>query len=328
MSDTGKKRAPLRYDLDLDQAIARIRGQKNTVFTAVLIAVLLAIIYLHLVQYNYTATLMVSPVMSSSGSVQGKLRGLSGLASLAGVNIGDDAATQSFMLYQEGLYSRDVANELAKNPELMHVVFHKQWDAGKKQWLRPSGPVAVLVPLVKEVIGIPIRPWNPPDGAALQDYISKTVAVDSDPLKPVVTITYRDEDPKFAVKFLNALNRAVDYKLRNIALVRADEYVDYLSAQLNTVTNADIRQALMSTLSDQEKAKMMVHATAPYAAQPFGPPSASPKPTSPNPTLILFIAVVFGTLFGVGAALWFPAIPGPRAQFKLLVAKLGLGTGQ
>jgi uncharacterized protein involved in exopolysaccharide biosynthesis len=327
MNDSANKRTMLGYDVDLVQLVHAIWTRRKLVFGFVAGALFIALVYLHIATYLYTATLMVSPVLSSSSdNLSGKLGGLSGLASLAGINVGQDQGTQAFMLYQQGLYSRDVADELAKDPDILHVVYRNQWDAGTQQWVKPSGPIWLLARLVKGAIGIPLRSWQPPDGALLQEYIADNVTLDSDPQKPVVTITYRDKDPAFAVKFLRELDRAVDNKLRQNALVRANQYVNYLAGQLATTTNADIRESLISTLTDQEKTKMMASATAPYAAQPFGLPSASRKPTDPKPFLVLAAAIFVGGLMGIFAAVWMPPLRWGRPAFlKRLGSRFSVG---
>jgi hypothetical protein len=305
MDATGNRPTMLGYDVDLAALFLCLRQRWRLIGGGALGAVLLALVYLHIADYTYTATLMVSPVMSSSSdNMAGKLGGLKGLASLAGVNIGDNLGTQDFMLYQAGLYSRDVADELAKNPVVMHTVFASQWDGAAKQWSQPSGLMQGVVAVVKGAIGIPGQPWQPPGGAVLQEYIADNVAVAADTEKPIVTISYRDKSQWFAAYFLRELDRAVDNKLRTNALTRAQQYSAYLSDQLTKITNADVREALMSTLSEQEKIKMMASATAPYAAQPFGNPSASRKPASPKPLLVMIAAVFIGVSLGVVGALW------------------------
>ncbi len=323
------KRTLLGYDINVDELVQTLRARRRLLFAVVLGTILLVIVYLHIAVYTYTATLMVSPVLSSSSdSSSSELGSLKGLASLAGINVGGNMGTQAFMLYQEGLYSRDVADELAKNPDIMHTVYRGQWDAANKQWVEPPGAVRALAAVVKGILGIPDHPWQPPDGALLQDYIADNVSVDADPQKPVVTISYSSQDPQFAVKFLRELDRAVDNKLRTNALVRANQYSSYLSDQLNKVTNTTVREALMTTLTDQEKIKMMASVTAPYAAQPFGLPSASRRPTNPKPILALAVGVFVGGLLGIAAALWLPPLDRPSRRFKALLGKLGLGTVQ
>jgi hypothetical protein len=305
MDESAYRPKMLGYDIDLAALFGALRAGWRPIAGGILGALALALIYLHLCDYTYTATLMVSPVMASaSDNMASKLGGLKGLASLAGVNIGDNLGTQDFMLYQQGIYSRDVAEDLARNPVVMHTIFARQWDDGAKRWLPPNGLVRAVAVAVKGAIGIPDQPWQAPGGAALQEYIADNVSVAADAEKPIVTVSYRDKSQWFAAYFLHELDRAVDNKLRTNALTRAQQYSAYISEQLTRITNADVREALMATLTEQEKIKMMASATAAYAAQPFGTPSASRKPTSPKPFLVLFAAAITGGLAGSAAALW------------------------
>jgi uncharacterized protein involved in exopolysaccharide biosynthesis len=296
----------LGYDIDLVAVLRQLRARIRLIGVFVVGAIVLALIHLHLATYTYTATLMVSPVTSSNDPTS-RLQGLSGLASLAGVRMGTDAGTQSFLLYQQAIPSRDVADRLSMNPEIMHTVF-RSWDPATRQWKRPSGIASAVTGFIKAVIGIPTSEWSPPGGAELNDYIKRSVTVNKDADSPTVTITFKHRDPKFAVYMLHELDRAVDWKLRQNAIGRATEYVSYLENQLRSVTDTSIREALMATLIDQEKTKMMASATAPYAAQPFGMPSVSRRPTSPKPLLVLVLALMCGGLAGVMAALFAPQI--------------------
>ena len=314
MNSSQRKRKLLGYDIDFGAFFAVVRARRGLVFSIITGTVLFALLYLNVATYKYTGTLMVSPVVQSQqgGGLSSKLGGLSNLASLAGINIGGDAATQAFMLYQKGLYSRDIADLLAKDPQIMHAVFHKRWDAAAKQWIPPNPTLRAIAGFVQSLLGMPHHDWQPPDGSLLQEYISDNVNVEIDPDKPVVTITYNDEDPQFAVKFLHALDRTIDGKLRDLALVRSNQYIGYLSDQLTKVANADVRDALMATLTDQENTKMMASVTAPYSAQPFGPPSASRRPMTPKPFLVLGVALIIGGVAGSFAALWLPPLRWPR----------------
>jgi uncharacterized protein involved in exopolysaccharide biosynthesis len=330
MNDSQRKSKLLGYDVDVGAFLAVLRARRRLFFSTIIGTLLIALLYLHIATYKYTATFMISPIPQSSqgGGISGKLGGLSNLASLAGINIGSDASTQAFLLYQKGIYSRDVADLLARDPEIMHAVFYKQWDPAAKQWIQPNPTVHAVVVFMQELVGIPTHDWQPPDGAVLQDYIMDNVAVDAEPDKPIVTITYNDRDSEFAAKFLHALDRAVDNKLRDLALVRSNQYIGYLSDQLTKVTNSDIRDALMSTLVDQENTKMMASVTAPYSAQPFGPPTSSRKPMVPKPPLVLAAALIIGVFAGSLAVLWLPPLGWSKTRFAKLSGKPSPYTGQ
>jgi hypothetical protein len=316
--------------MNLGQLARALERRRKLIFASMLAFLAVGLIYLHLVDYTYTATLVVSPVPTSSSSaasgLASKLGSIGNLASLAGINLGGDMGNQAFTMYQEGIYSRDVADTLARDPEIMHAVFDKQWDAAARKWTPPLPLLRAIVEVVDGIFGVPVQPWQPPNGALLQEYIADNVDLDTDPQNPIVTITYRYKDPQKAVRFLHELDRAVDNKLRNLALARARQYVGYLSGQLTRVTNTDVRDALMSTLVDQENTVMMASVTAPYAAQPFGAPSASRKPENPKPLLVVSAALVTGGLLGCLGALWLPPLGWPAARFKRRRAKARQGT--
>jgi uncharacterized protein involved in exopolysaccharide biosynthesis len=282
------------------------QGRRFILWT-MLAAFLAGIGYLHFAKYYYTAELQVSPAQSSQGKgLASKLGGLSDLASMAGVNIPQDGDAMQFELYLEGIHSRGVADALAKRTDLMKVIFKSEWDDASHSWVNPSPAIVVLgKKLLAGILGVPTFDWRPPDGAQLQKYISDNVTVERNPKNPLVTISYDDVDPQFAVTFLDALHQVDDNMLRQKAQSRSEQYIQYLSDKLPTVTIAEHRQAIADALSDQEKSLMMASAHAAYAADPFGAPSASARPTKPDPITILGGSLFVGALIGAGlAVLW------------------------
>ncbi len=160
-----------------------------------------------------------------------------------------------------------MADQLARDPQILPTVFSGQWDKTGNKWNPPDSAIHALVVFFQSILGLPNHDWQPPDGALLQDYITDNVYIEADRTNRWLQSPTEIENPLFAVKFLHALDRAVDNKLRDIALARANQYIDYLSDQLTKVTNTDVREALMTTLTDQENTKMMASVTAPYSAQ-------------------------------------------------------------
>jgi len=259
-------------------------------------------IYLHFATYVYTAQLQVAPTQASN-SIASKLGGLGDLASAAGVSLGQDSGPMQYRLYIEGLRSRTVANELARRTDIMRVLFSDEWDDKTHGWVQPErGFIGQIILLVKQVVGVPIYAYEPPDGARLQTYLDTQINVDRNPKNTLATITYNNKDPAFAVAFLAALHKVDDDLLRRKALARSQQYIKYLSEKLPTVTIAEHRQAISDVLSDQEKSMMMASAQLAYAAEPYGPPSASYRPTTPLPIPVLVGSIVAGALLGVAYA--------------------------
>lgn len=290
-------------EINLVELLTDIWKQRWLIASFIAASIIVAVIYLNGATYNYTAKLRVVPAQSSQIGT-GKGNGLSGLASMAGLNLPQDPGAMSFQLYTESLHSRSVADALAKRTDLMKVIFSSEWDEKKQRFIEPQPSISTYVVRgIKSLLGLPVYNWRPPGAARLQEYIESNVQPKEDVASPVVTITYEHPDPQFAVAFLTALHHVLDESLRQKALTRSTQYIDYLSAQLQHVTLAEHRIAISNMLFEQEKTKMMASSSLAFSADLFGPVTASIRPTSPRPSLVLAMSVVLGGVLGAFVAL-------------------------
>jgi hypothetical protein len=157
----------------------------------------------------------------------------------------------------------------------------------------------------------------------LQDFILRTIQLDLDTRKPILTIKFRDADPIFAKDFLQALTESTDLVVRNMTLRRSTQYANYLESKLATVQLSDLRQVLVNALNQQETLVMMSSANTPFAAQPLGSTIISLKPTYPQPLLVLALGLILGLATGIGFTLADRRTPRRRSA----VADLGTGAG-
>jgi len=141
----------------------------------------------------------------------------------------------------------------------------------------------------------------------------------------LVTIEFDSSDPQFAIKLLNDVNQAANDHLRKKALLRATEYIDFLSRELNTVTVAEHREAIMQALSEQEKFKMSASSAAPYAADLFDKPWASLTRLSPRPSKAFPSAILMGFLVGAAIILalkYLGAFAREQVRYRIRVEKM------
>ena len=267
--------------------------QRWRICLAVIMGLLLAIVYLHLARYEYSATLKIVPT-SSAGSGLGSKFG--GLASLAGVSLPGDLGNANFDQFVETIYSLDVASVLAKDQNLMQQIFPEQWDLRTKSWQPPQGMVHSLIRGLKSLLGVPTEQWTPPGSIQLQDYIAKYVTSTDKPKKALTTLEFSHPNRNFAAHFLLALESAADNQLRQRSLERTSVYINYLTQKLETVTVAEHRQALSELLSNQEKVRMVASSTASFAVEIIGEPVTPLKPSSPKPQVVLPAGVILGGL--------------------------------
>jgi hypothetical protein len=284
-------------DVDLSKFLRELWIGRYMILGMALLGLLLSLVYLANAQYKYTAHLSAVPAAKTESG--GKSSNLGGLVSLAGLSLGGSGGDRQFLLYKEGFKSRDVATVLSNQPEIMHRIFAAEWDGRTNRWVQPSGFRFTLARAVKRALGLPVYPWRQPDAVRVQQYLDKMVVIDDDDKNSIVTIKYSDRDPKFAVSFLKAVNEAVDGVIRRAAVKRTDEYINYLSQVLFTVTVAEHRVALSSALGEQERDKMMASSTVPYAADLIDQISVPAEPDQPSVPKTLAGSVVAGLLIGL-----------------------------
>lgn len=285
-------------EIDLAELIGKLWEGRWLIALVTGTTLLLAVLYLHLATYRYTAQLTLTPAQNAGSQLTSRMGGLGGLASLAGVSLPQDSSAMAFSLYVEGVHSRVLADAVANHPDLMRIVFEEEWNAVGEQWREPTGLVATTVRTAKGILGAPLADWRAPDGARLQEFTAQEVGISQDPREPFVTLTFNHKDPEFAARFLDTLHHELDNLLRQRALLRTTGNIAYLSDQLGKVTIAEHRQAIAATLSEQEKQRMSASSSAPYAADPFGPANVSRTPTSPRPVLVLIGGILLGMVAG------------------------------
>jgi uncharacterized protein involved in exopolysaccharide biosynthesis len=294
-------------EINILELAQRMLARWPIIVACMMLTSLAGVLTLRYSTYTYTAELKVTPVQANAQGSLSQLGQLSGLASLVGVALPRSDATP-FFLYVESVASRAVADQLATDPELMKRVFKSEWDASTNRYVERVTTFGSIANSLRELLGIPVFPWTPPDGARLQIYLQSSVEVSEDTRKPIVTLRYDHEDPAFAAAFLATLDRAIDSELRKKTLDRVNENIAYLSQQLTTVRLAEHRQAIIDMLSEQEKSRMMASSTAPIAAETVSGPTSSFRPTKPRQLLVIAATVLAGFLLGCILALawdWF-----------------------
>lgn len=288
---------------DVRSFMAILRKHWPIVAVCVIIALLWGISFLRSSIYAYPVQMQLTTVQTNTeDSASSRLGGaLGGLASLANVSLPTNQNGLQFRLYTESFHSRDIADEIAKNQAVMKYLFSGEWDERTQSWREPPLTDSEKRWLnMRATLGLaPPAPWHAPDGSNVLNFLNRDLQVQTDPRKPfLIKIILVHPDTKFAIDFLNLLNTTIDDHLRQKALLRARDYITYLSKQLGTVTVAEHRLAITQGLGEQERFAMVANSGSPFAADVFERPWASTLPASPSPRQILGVAALLGLFAG------------------------------
>ncbi len=273
---------------------------KWLIVAGTLLGLLGSIAYLHLATPRYMAYLQLVPTEQSGVQVA---RNISGLASLAGINL-PRGGTPQFAFVLETMKGRDVAEAVAQNQPLMRRLFAASWNPATGRWEQPEDRLHGIESAIKTVLAMPQPAWTPPGALQVQRQVQKRLSITEDNKHSIATITLTHPDPAIARDLLAAVYEASDTLQRARMERRTVAYIDYISHKLLTVQLAEHRAALANALAEQERMLMMARTGQPFAADPLGMVSVTDKPVSPNMVIALAAGLVLGGLMGIGAAIF------------------------
>ena len=234
---------------------------------------------------KYTAVIVVSPVTNASGG--GRLGGLSsmvsqlgGLASLAGISLGEDTQRAETL---EVLESSALTERYIAQNNLLPVLFRKQWDPQTRQWL------------VSDPRKMPTL-WK-----ADQLFDKKIRTITTDAKSGIVTMKITWTNPSEAATWANGLVAMTNDYLRSKAIAQAEKNVAYLNDQAEKTNLVQVREAIYAILQTEINKEMLARGTEEYALKVLDPAQSPERPSSLSHTEWLLIGF-FGS---IGVALVF-----------------------
>lgn len=187
----------------------------------------------------YRAEVLLVPVDSKSmRGLQnriGDVAGLAGIASLAGIQLGDGDRAEPIAVLQSRNFT---ANFIEKN-DLLPVLFAKKWDTRRRQW-KGSDPKA----------------W--PDVRDGVRFFEETLrVVEEDKRTGLVALTIDWHDPRLAAEWANQMVEQLNERMRHRALTEAETNIGYLRHELGTTDTVTLQQAI-GRLIESELQKIML----------------------------------------------------------------------
>jgi uncharacterized protein involved in exopolysaccharide biosynthesis len=233
--------APLSI-LDIASVVWRA---KRLVIAITVVFALGSVAYALLAPQWYRADVVLKA--SDSKNTQGILSqlggGLGGLASLAGLNLSDNRATESLAV----LKSRELIGGFIQDQNLLPVLFARKWDADKKRWKSDD-------PDKQPDVRDGIRYFN--------DHVFN---VQDDKKNGVVIMSVDWHDSKTAASWANMLVDRVNELMRARALALSEYNVNYLKQELTSATVVTMQQSIGRVLESELQKLLLAKADKEYA---------------------------------------------------------------
>ena len=247
------------------------------IFTVTCAALSLATAYM--LPKRYEATVVVSPVSSTSGGEQ--MSGLSslasqfgGLASLAGISVtGDSKKAESVAVLQ----SDAIAGRFIESQNLRLVLYANKWDANSNRWKDPAHAPSLWKSTV---------------------LFKKLLLVSQDTKTGLVTLKIKWKNSVQAADWANGLVKMTNDYLRGQAIAQSERNIAYLNDQAAKTNIVEARLAIYSIMEAELNKLMLARGSEEYAFKVLDPAVAPEKAAFPDP-VNWFLFGLFGGLFVV-----------------------------
>lgn len=265
-------------ELTLDDVGAALREGRKLVFVSVLIFTAIGFLILVLSPKTYRAEAVLLPVSSdSSGSLMAGISSqLGGVASLAGLSVGQsDRKIEGF----ETLRSRSLVEQFINENKLLPHLYPQRWDSAEQRWKVAPDEVPTV--------------WE-----AAKKFRKDVLSIEQETKTGLVTIGVQWRDPEVAAQWANDLIRRVNDRLRTRAIGQSERNLQYLREQADKTSIFEVRQALYRLIEGEIKNSMLARGTEEFAFKTIDAAVAPQRPSWPVTVPLLVGGPLVGLLLG------------------------------
>ncbi|HVZ17379.1 MAG TPA: Wzz/FepE/Etk N-terminal domain-containing protein, partial [Terriglobales bacterium] len=253
-----------------------------------------AVVYALTAQQWYKAEVVLVPAKKNQG-LQAQLHNLAGLASIAGVNIGDKSEGVEALAM---LKSNGLARKFIHERKLLPILFADKWDSAAGKWKSKD-------------------PEDWPDDRDAVRYFKKVICqVSDDNRTGLVTVSIEWKDREVAAQWANALVELVNEQMRQRALTESEQNAKFLRDQLSATSIATLQLSISRLLENELQTLMLARGTREFAFHIVDPATPPKWRSRPKRTLLVCVATLGGAIFSVVLVLliraWRQSAP-PRA---------------
>lgn len=285
-------------EIDLYDLFLVIMNGKWPIITVTFVLSLLSVVYAIYQPNIYRSEALLAPAEQQQSNGLSALAGqFGGLASLAGVNLGDSGSNNTDLALAI-LKSRKFISEFIEKhsimPDLMAieswnsidntVIYDKNiYDEVDQKWVRK--------------VEFPFKP-KPSTQEAYKEFI-KIVSATKDPDSGMIIIAVEHFSPFIAQQWVNWLIEDINLTMKKRDVIEATKSTEFLMAQIEKTNVADIRVVLYKLVEEQAKTIMFANVRDEYVFKTIDPALVPEEKLKPKRALIVIVSTFFAGVIGV-----------------------------
>lgn len=277
MTDSVNRPTSASFDASWPFAIARSRVDRWVIIASVVGFAIAFTAAAFLSTPIYRATVVLAPANNHStfAALDASSSPLSGLASLAGINLG--AKNSGMQEALAVLQSREFGELFIKNDALMPQIYANEWDTAQGRWKVP----AVRAPTIGEAFR----------------YFDKHIRhVEQDQKTGLIILHVQWRNRRLAAQWANDMVNQINAEMRARAIRRSSTFLKYLENAYDSTSVIPTRDAVATLIETQVKQKMIASVSKDFAFRVVDralPPDAG-NPIWPPRALLIALGPIVG----------------------------------
>lgn len=257
---------------DLRSVVDAVRGDRVLFFSVLLTSIAIGFGYAFLSKQWFRAEVVM--VQVDSKSLPGGLSQLSGLASIAGVNLSRGDNQQPLAV----LKSKSLVAWYIDSNNLVPIIFAENWDTKTGSWLVDDEKVPDILDAVSR-------------------FDEDVRQVSDDKKTGLITLRVAWHDPETAARWANELVQAANARLRAQALADAERNVSYLQREIASTGVVTLQESLGKVLESEMQKLLLARGNEEFAFKIIDKATPPKKRYRPYRALVLLISAFVGLLF-------------------------------
>jgi uncharacterized protein involved in exopolysaccharide biosynthesis len=315
MAETRQNPAPAPDDdvVDLRSLIHLLWSRNWTIVAITLTSAVISVIVALLIPNTYRAEALLAPDdPDRAGGLSALAAQYGGLASLAGINLGDRSVDRTDLAL-EILKSRQFLRIFIEHHEIlvdlmavdgwnpdtgMSEVDPDVYDVNTGKWVRKVSPPRTTVPSPQE---------------AYEQFMG-ILTVSQDKATGFVSIAIEHYSPATAKQWIDWLVEDINSSIMERDVAEAEQAIEYLNEQISNTSLAGLQNVFFNLIEEQTKTVMLARMTDEYLLKTLDPAVVPEEKFRPRRALIVILSGMFGFCFAVIVVLISSYVSSPASR--------------
>ena len=298
-TQTARPSANAADRIDLRDVFLELKAFKWLILGISTVAAIISIIVALWLPNQYKATVTLVPTLSTSSSSLASLASqFGGLASIAGISLGGDAAVEKSVIALELVKNWGFLDSFIQEHNLQVEIF------AAKGWDRARDEIIIDSDLYDKSTGKWVRDFDPKEGETpepgsweLYTELKDRITVSQDISSGLITLSVEYYSPTIAKEWVDKLVAALNLHLRLRDREEASKSIEFLQKQIDQTSLAEMKNVFYQLVEEQTKNLMLTEVNDEYVLSTLSPARIPEEKSWPNRALICISGTLFGFVF-------------------------------